>query len=139
MRRRSFAIITAGLAATTTIVALAQERASVESVMSALRGVNPSVSWDGRSIVSADVNCDGRIDSVAVGYQGGAIWVGLVPGGRASGSRRPVALRFPVEVNRADAFCSTPVRLEEEPRTCRTNAGPLPGCRPAPVCVGFAV
>src|SRR3954470_20708781 len=115
MRPRSIAatvcLVVTMAGATTTLAALAQERASVESVLSALRGISPGVSWDARTILSADVNCDGRVDSVAVGYQGGAIWVGLVPGGRASGLRRPVALRYPVEVGKADAFCSTPVRL----------------------------
>jgi hypothetical protein len=117
----------------------AQDGASVDSVVSALRGVSPNVSWDTRSIISADVTCDGRFDSVAVGYQGGAIWVGMVPGGKASGARRPVAIRFTIERDKPDGFCTTPVRLERQPLDCMTTAGPLPGCKAAPGCFSFSV
>lgn len=113
---------------------------SRESLVSALRSVAPpNVAWDSNTAISADVTCDGRGDNVLVGYQGGSIWVGLVPGGRASGSRRPIALRFGIELDKPDAFCSTPVRLQSEPLVCSTSAGPLPGCKPVAGCIGFAI
>src|SRR5689334_3304077 len=111
-----------------------------DSLVSSLRSVAPpNVAWDTGKMVNADVTCDGRDDSVLVGYQGGSIWVGLVPGGRASGARRPVAVRFGIALDKPDASCSTPVRLERTPLVCRTSAGPLAGCKEAPGCFAFNV
>lgn len=114
--------------------ATADDAANAPAV-SALRIAQPSVRWDERSVVVADITCDGKPDRIAVGYgKDNNVWVGLVHGGT-----RPVTMQFPVGREHSTSFCSTPVRLEASPLACSDeDVGALSGCKEVKGCSAFS-
>ena len=136
MRRLAFFLGIASVLAS--VNAMAQQR-SPRSAVDALREARPNVVWDSKSPVVADVTCDGRTDTVVVGYEGNTVWLGVVPGTSGRTSTRPLMLAFPVGRHSRDSFCAVPVRIEVNALVCRNEEGPLPGCKPVEGCSDFSL
>jgi hypothetical protein len=104
-----------------------------------LRKANAKVNWDAATKVVADVNCDGVADTAYVGYEQGAVWLGVLFGSRSQKTSKPVTMRFEVGRQSQGSFCGAPVKLETHPIECRTEDGPLPGCRRIKGCSDFSM
>jgi hypothetical protein len=99
------------------------------------------VKWDTKSAVRADVDCDGKPDTVAAGYaKGPTVWIGVVSASKDAGSNRLRLFHFPAfETANEDAFCSAPVMISTSKLDCKVEDGRLPGCRTQHDCSEFAV
>jgi hypothetical protein len=106
------------------------------SAVSALREAQPSVRWVEKSMIAADITCDGKPDRVAIGYgKDKSVWVGLIPRGG-----NPITMRFSVGKESQDSLCSIPVRLETSELTCSDEEmGDFPGCKEVKGCSAFSV
>jgi len=107
-----------------------------QAAASALRKSSPTVSWSVGSATTADVDCDGKPDTIMLGSEKGKVVVGVVWG---SPAKPPQILVFPVSAATQDGFCSNPKTINVSPLDCQSNAGPLPGCRVAPACKAFSI
>ena len=115
--------------------AVASETANA-SAISTLGKAQPSVRWDEKSVVVADITCDGKPDQIAVGYgQDESVWVGLIQRGG-----HPITMQFPVGKHSQNSLCSTPVHLETSSLVCSDEEmGDLPGCKEVKGCSAFSV
>ena len=115
--------------------AVAGETGNVSAV-SALRKAHPSVRWDKKSVVNADITCSGKSDQIVVGYgRDESVWIGLMKNDGHS-----VAVQFPIGGNSQNSICSTPVRIEILPLVCSDkDVGDLPGCKEVKGCYGFSI
>lgn len=118
-----------------TSIASAGEATNIYAI-SMLRKAQPSVGWDSRSKVVADITCDGKSDQIFVGYgKDDSVWVGVVQHGT-----RPITMRFPVGLHSQNSLCAVPVRLEIYPLKCSDEEmGDLPGCEEAKGCAAISV
>ena len=125
----------ATICAICTSVAAAGEAANT-SAISTLRKAQPSVRWDEKSVVVADITCDGKPDRIAVGYgKDESVWVGFMQRGA-----RPITMQFPLGRHSQNSLCSTPVRLETSSLACSDEEiGDLPGCKEVKGCSAFSV
>lgn len=116
--------------------AVAANESANASAISTLRKAQPSVRWDGESVVVADITCDGKPDRIAVGYgKDESVWVGFIQRGA-----RPITMQFPVGRHSQNSLCSTPVRLETSSLVCSDEEmGDLPGCKEVKGCSAFSV
>lgn len=116
--------------------AIAADGTANVSVVAKLREAQSTVSWTEKSVVAADITCDGRPDRIAIGYgKGESVWVGLISRGA-----RPITMRFSVGKHSQDSLCSTPVRLEVSPLVCSDEEmGDLPGCKEVKGCFAFSL
>lgn len=119
--------------------AVAQQGPRSRSVIDALRTARPGVTWDAKSSVVADVTCDGKADTVVVGYEGKTVWLGVVPGSGGRELPKPLTVGFPVGQYRQDSFCAVPVKIEVGALECRNEEMDLPGCKPVKGCSGFSL
>src|SRR5271166_867237 len=74
-----------------------------QAAASALRKSSPTVSWSVGSATTADVDCDGKPDTIMLGSEKGKVVVGVVWG---SPAKPPQILVFPVSAATQDGFCS---------------------------------
>lgn len=106
----------------------------------ALREAKHEVNWDAKTAVVADVTCDGIPDTVVVGYERDAVWLGAVPGTKSNKPGKLTTTRFSVGKQTQDSFCAVPVRVEAYPIECEDEeVGDLPGCRPVKGCSAFSL
>lgn len=121
---------------TTAANVIASGGATDIAAVSALRKVQPTVRWVKKSVVAADITCDGKPDQIVVGYGKDAnVWVGFIPNGA-----RPITMRFPGGKHSQDSVCSIPVRLETSPLVCSDEEmGDLPGCKEVKGCAAFSL
>lgn len=117
------------------VFAIAQ-RSGSQTAVTALRKSNPGVSWQVSSSKMADVDCDGKPDTVMLGSEKGNVFVGIVWG---SAAKQPQILVFPMNAARQDGFCSNPKTIDVLPLDCQSNNGPLPGCKVAPACKALSI
>lgn len=118
------------------LVAAAQGSGSQRAV-NALRKVNPSVDWNASSAKTADFDCDGKADTVMIGFEKGRAVVGVVWG---SPKKYPQILTFPVGTPTQDGFSSQPKTINVSRLDCKTEDGRLlPGCKTAPECKAFSI
>ncbi len=121
------------------LVASANSQVSQPNNMtSQLHKSHPEVLWNARSAVVADVTCDGKPDTIALGSQKGEVIVGVVSG---ADPEKVQLFAFPVRRDKQDGFCAVPKRIEISPLKCarETEEDRLPGCRPIEGCKEFAV
>jgi hypothetical protein len=107
-----------------------------EAAATALRKSRPTVSWNVGSAKMADVDCDGKPDTVMLGSEKGKVVVGVVWG---SPAKPPQILVFAVSAAAQDGFCSNPKTINVSPLDCQSNYGPLPGCKVVPACKEFSI
>jgi hypothetical protein len=133
MTPRLFTIILLSVIATSAIAAGETAKASA---VSSLRKAQPDVRWVEKTVVAADITCDGKPDQIAIGYgKDKSVWVGFIPSGA-----RPVTMHFSVGQHSQDSLCSIPVRLEISPLACSDEEmGDLPGCKEVKGCSAFSV
>jgi len=118
-------------------LATAAQIPRTKAALTALQNANPAVDWNIDSAKTADFDCDGKADTVMLGYQKDRVVVGVV---WASPRRPPQILSFPIGVPTQDGFSSPPKLLNIQPLDCTTNDGrPLPGCRATPDCKAFSI
>ncbi len=113
---------------------------SVETALNALRSTRPSVSWDEKSAVVADVTCDGIPDTLLIGYQPDKVWLGVVNVTRRKSTSVIATFAFLIGKPAQDSFCAVPVRIETAPIDCDTEEkGALQGCKPIKGCREFSL
>jgi hypothetical protein len=133
------------LAASTVVMLLAGQAglstaAGPSAGIKALREVKREVNWDAKSAVVADVTCDGVPDTVVVGYERDAVWIGTVPGTRSNKPAELTTTRFSIGKQTQDSFCGVPVRVEAYPIECEDEeVGALPGCKRVKGCSAFSL
>jgi hypothetical protein len=89
----------------------ATERTTARTTAALLTTTSPGVHWDVDSAVVADIDCDDRVDTAAVGRKDDEVRVGLVRGAELS---PPQVLAFAVSTAEQAAVCSVDVALEVE-------------------------
>ncbi len=97
---------------------------------------NPTVTWNVGSAKTADVDCDGKPDTVILGFEKDKVFVGIVWG---SATRQPQILVFPINSAAQEGFCSNPTTIRVSPLDCQSDHGPLPGCEVNPSCRDFSI
>ncbi len=120
------------------VAALDQPRPAT-SALKALRKAQPSVSWDEKTTVVADVTCDGSPDTLLMGYQPDKVWLGVVHGVKQNDAARTETFSFSIGKHTQDSFCSMPIRIETAPIDCEAEEGALPGCKPVKGCREFSL
>jgi hypothetical protein len=114
--------------------------AGSEVAINALRKAKREVNWDAKTAVVADVTCDRVPDTIVVGYERDAVWLGVVPGPGTNKSAKLSTMRFPVGTQSQDSFCAVPVHVETYPIACEDeDIGVLPGCKPVKGCLAFSL
>ncbi len=121
------------------IAATASAQTAAPDALNDLRNSGFSANWDANTRVVADVSCDGMADTPFVGYEKGAVWLGVVLGSKSPIDRKILAMRFGVAKDDQGSFCATPVKLSASPMKCRTEDGPLPGCRQVKGCSALSM
>lgn len=121
-----------------TSVGLAAEAHPVAAIK-ALQTMNDGVNWDAKTAAVADVTCDGIPDTVVVGYERGAVWLGMVPRTKSGRSGKPTTTRFSIGRETQDSLCATPVRVAVYPIECEDEEGSLPGCKAVKGCSAFSL
>ena len=114
---------------------MAQTSKSVASI-DALRHSHPTITWDTKSAKVADVNCDGKLDTIVLGSEKNNVVVAVLSG---APSVAPSLFTFPVNQHTQDSFCSVPKRIEISPLDCASDEGTLPGCKQYKGCRAFSV
>lgn len=124
-----------------TFCASAEEMNKADSVIALLHTAEPSVKWDAKTAVSADVNCDGRSDISVVGYEGeDHVWLGVVTGSADNKPTKPITMQFFLGKHSQDSFCSAPVTIEKQPLDCKdAEEGTLPGCKVVKGCFSLSM
>jgi hypothetical protein len=116
---------------------VASAQTGSNAAATALRKLNTTVDWNVSSAKAADVDCDGKPDTVILGSERDTVVVGVVWG---KASKQPQVFMFPVGRPAQDGFCSNPTTINVSPLNCQTNDGrPLPGCKVAAGCRAFAI
>jgi hypothetical protein len=111
-------------------------QSSRPGALEVLRYSYPSVNWKAESSKVADVNCDGKPDTVVLGSQKDDAAVGIVWGTQ----RAPAQLfTFPIGKHMQNSFCSMPTNIEVSPLDCESDEGTLPGCKQYHACKAFSV
>src|SRR4051812_20216862 len=90
----------------------AQYKPYLKAALGGLQAAKPKVNWDDKTAVSADVTCDGKVDTALIGYEEGFVWPGVIPGYAGDGRAKPMTFRFTVGKDTQDSFCRVPVRIE---------------------------
>ena len=101
-----------------------------------LRKLQPDIQWNEKSAVIADVNCDGKRESIVVGKQKSDVVVAIVSGQRQDKSD---LMSFPIDSATQNGFCGVPVSIEISPLDCASNGDALPGSKPVQGCQQFSV
>jgi hypothetical protein len=118
-------------------IALEPGMPHVGRAVAKLAAAAPSVSWDERSAVAADVDCDGKLDYAFLGRAGGRVYVGVVH----TGGVTPEVVSFAVGGREQAAICSEPASLVSEPLADIPAAEPgvSGGFRVSATCRGLAL
>lgn len=117
--------------------AIAAQISQTTAAVNALQKASPAVDWNVGSAKTADIDCDGKADTVMLGSQKDQVVVGVV---WASSQRRPQILSFPIGVQSQDSFTSHPNTIDTQPLDRMTNdRRPLSGCRTVPGCMAVTV
>ena len=121
--------------------AAAQDPKGVGSAIAVLHTTKPAVAWDAKTAVSADVTCDGKPDTVVIGYEKKeVVWLGVVPGSDKNRASSPITMSFLIGKHTQDSFCSIPVQIETGPIECNDEElGALPGCKRVKGCSDFSM
>ena len=97
------------------------------------------VQWDVARAASADVTCEGKEDTIVLGYQGkNQVWISVRRNGTEGRPLLPPII-LPVGTEQADAFCRLPLQIQTFPLDCKKGDGPLEGCVVKPGCQGFTL
>ena len=120
----------------TVLLAISYAEVSKTTAISELRKSNPGAQWDEKSVVFADVLCDGKPDTIILGSENKNVLIGVVSPTR---SKRTQVLSFPIRSATQNGFCAFPKRIEVFPMDCETEEGTLPGCKPVKGCKEFSV
>jgi hypothetical protein len=115
--------------------AVAQQAAS-EAALKKLQASNPSAHWNSKSAETADVDCDGKLDTILLGSEGDKVVVGIVWG---SPARPPQMFSFPINSSAQDGFCSKPSSIRLSALDCGTDGATLPGCKAIAGCKEFSI
>lgn len=107
-----------------------------EQALAALKKAHPEITWNEKSEVSADVNCDGKPEVIVLGSEKDQVVVAVVP---SENSEKQQLLRFPTRSSTQDAFCAIPTKIHLSPLDCDSDEGPLSGCKPTKRCKEFTV
>jgi hypothetical protein len=102
-------------------VAQVQKQSDVDAAVALLKKWHPEVKWNKRASAVVDVTCDGLKDVVVLGFEKDVAWLAVVPGSKQTGSSVPLAVSF----SKGDY----PFSVSTYPLRCRSETGPLPGCR----------
>jgi hypothetical protein len=93
---RTQPILLVALVLTVTGVLSAQKsktKSKTETAITILRKARPTTVWNARSAKSADVDCDGKPDTIVIGSEEGKVLVGVVWGAR---EKKPEVQEFGV-------------------------------------------
>ena len=104
------------------------------AALTVLPKLDTTVNWNIGSAKTADVDCDGKPDTVILGSEKNTVVVGVVWG---TLEKKPQIFKFPVGTATQDGFCSNPTTIKVSSLDCKSNDGPLPGCKVTPECKAF--
>jgi len=121
-------------------VAIAQDLKATDSAVSILKAAQPKVTWDAKSTAFSDVTCDGKTDTIVVGYEKEeTVWLGVVYGNKTNLVAKPVTMSFRVGKHSQDSFCSVPIQIKTYPINCSGDGETLPGCIKLKGCSAFSM
>ena len=107
-----------------------------DSVLTNLRKAYPAVAWNEKSVTLADVNCDGKPETILLGSEKSEVVIAIVS---PKSQKKPQLFSFPISSATQNGFCRMPVRIVVSPLECESDSGPLPGCKPTRSCKEFTV
>jgi hypothetical protein len=109
---------------------------SRQAALQILSKARPDIHWDSKSVVTEDIDCDGRIDHAYLGHEPGKIYVGLV---RAA-DPKPQILEFRVSAGYQDAICTEPATLGPELLLDDLDAAKrVRKVQPSRICMGLVL
>ena len=118
-------------------VAAAAQGVRSDDAVAAFRKLDASVEWNVTSAEIADVDCDGKPDTVMLGYKKDEVAIGIVFGAPA---KRPQLFTFPVRAGSEFGFCLKPQRINVSPLICQLKDGTvLSGCKATEGCKAFSI
>jgi hypothetical protein len=120
-------------------VGLAHADSRLAAALKVLHSTNAAVTWDAKGAKVADVTCDRVADTIVVGYESKAVWLGIVPGSKSTHVGEPITIRFSVGEHTQNSFCEIPVRISIYPIDCENDEGPIPGCKVIKGCSAFSL
>jgi hypothetical protein len=111
--------------------AYAENQSLPAEILAVLHQAAPLASWDSALTKTADVTCDGRADTIAVGREGAeTVWLVVIPGANGTTKTKPFV----------DSRQFVPVRIDLYPHSCESDEyGTLPGCKPDRLCSDFSL
>ncbi len=127
--------------ATSIVIMLAWSPASAAQIVPLKDGVaalnaytKAKVLWNTAKARIADIDCDGKPDTVLFGVGAHSVWMGMAPGNGG----KPQALEFPLSSGSQNGFPARPTHIEIYPLDCDTDAvGRLEGCKKIKGCKAF--
>ena len=133
-RRLVLCLLSAAIAASVIVAT-----SGLAAALKVLHSANATVTWDAKTAKVADVTCDRIADTIVVGYESKAVWLGIVPGSKSAHSGKPITIRFSVGEHTQDSFCKIPVRIGTYPIDCENEEGAIPGCKVTKDCSAFSL
>lgn len=118
------------------VSAFAQSASPAKDAVHALQRSHPEIKWITDSVTLADVNCDGKPDTILLGSHRDLVAVGIVWG---QGSEQTQVLTFALQTGSQDSFCARPTQIKISEQDCNTGEYSLPDCRPNPSCHDFSI
>jgi hypothetical protein len=118
-------------------VAAAAQGVRSDDATAAFRKMDPPVQWNVASAEIADVDCDGKPDTVMLGYTKDEVAVGIV---FAAPGKKPQLFTFPIQAGATFGFCVKPERIKVSPLICESSNGTvLSGCKATEGCKAFSI
>jgi hypothetical protein len=124
------------LIAAVLVVPASTQVSTNDAALRTLRHSHPTVGWNAKSAIMADVDCDGKPDTIVFGSDKDKVAIGVVSGASPG---KPQVFFFPKSSNAQGGFCASPVRIETSQLECESPVGALPGCKPLKECRAFSV
>jgi hypothetical protein len=107
-----------------------------DDAIAAFRKLDASVEWNVASAEIADVGCDGKPDTVMLGYKKDEVAVGIV----FAAPEKAQLFTFPIQADASFGFCLKPERIEVSPIICEFSDGTvLSGCKATDGCKAFSI
>jgi len=121
------------------LAAHAERSPVAPEVAAKLHAADPSAPWSGGWSEKADVTCHGQKDIIVVTHDAHKVWLGIVRTAQYTTHAQTMILEWPLARGVQSAFCAAPTGIEFYARTCKTDGGPLQGCKPIQGCMAFSI
>jgi hypothetical protein len=103
--------------------------------VSEFKNSHPTIKWSSKPVL-ADVLCDGNPATVIFGSENQNVIVAVISSAHPNKTQM---FSFPIRSDTQDGFCALPNKIQFSALDCKTDEGPLPGCKRIRGCKAFSV